>query len=44
MKNLFKALADFQQEVPIIHKGTSGYGYLKNICNNCIYPKNYIPL
>ena len=27
MKNLFKALADFQQEVPIIHKGTSGYGY-----------------
>ena len=42
MKNLFKALADFQQEVPIIHKGTSGY--LKNICNNCIYPNNYIPL
>ena len=27
MKNLFKALADFQQEVPTIHKGTSGYGY-----------------
>ena len=27
MKNLFKALADFQQEVPVIHKGTSGYGY-----------------
>lgn len=27
MKNLFKALAYFQQEVPIIHKGTSGYGY-----------------
>lgn len=27
MKNLFKALAAFQQEVPIIHKGTEGYGY-----------------
>ena len=27
MKELFKALADFQQEVPTIHKGTSGYGY-----------------
>ncbi len=27
MKNLFKALADFQQEVPIIHKGTNGYNY-----------------
>lgn len=27
MKNLFKALASFQQEVPIIHKGTQGYGY-----------------
>ena len=27
MKHLFKALADFQQEVPVIHKGTSGYGY-----------------
>lgn len=27
MKNLFKALADFQQEVPTIHKGTEGYGY-----------------
>lgn len=27
MKNLFKALAAFQQEVPVIHKGTSGYGY-----------------
>ena len=25
--NLFKALASFQQEVPSIHKGTSGYGY-----------------
>ena len=27
MKNLFKALAAFQQECPIIHKGTQGYGY-----------------
>lgn len=27
MKTLLKALADFQQEVPVIHKGTSGYGY-----------------
>lgn len=27
MKNLFKALAKFQQEVPVIHKGTKGYGY-----------------
>jgi hypothetical protein len=27
MKNLFKALAQFQQEVPAIHEGTKGYGY-----------------
>lgn len=27
MKNLFKALAEFQQSVPVIHKGTKGYGY-----------------
>lgn len=27
MKNLFKAIADFQQEVPVIHKGNAGYGY-----------------
>lgn len=27
MKHLFKALAAFQQEVPVIHKGTQGYGY-----------------
>lgn len=27
MKNLFKALADFQQEVPTIHKATKGFGY-----------------
>lgn len=25
--NLFKALANFQQEVPVIHKDTQGYGY-----------------
>ena len=25
--NLFKALANFQQNVPVIHKGASGYGY-----------------
>lgn len=27
MKNLYKAIAEFQQEVPVIHKGTEGYGY-----------------
>jgi len=27
MKHLFKALAEFQQEVPVIHKTTEGYGY-----------------
>lgn len=27
MKNLFKSLAEFQQEVPVIHKGSQGYGY-----------------
>jgi hypothetical protein len=27
MKNLFKSLASFQQEVPVIHKATQGYGY-----------------
>ncbi len=27
MKNLFKALAAFQQEVEVIHKGTEGFGY-----------------
>lgn len=25
--NIFKALANFQQEVPVIHKSTQGYGY-----------------
>ncbi len=27
MKNIYKALADFQQEVPVILKDTSGFGY-----------------
>jgi hypothetical protein len=27
MKHLLKSLATFQQEVPVIHKGTQGYGY-----------------
>ncbi len=27
MKNLYKALAAFQQEVPVIHNETEGYGY-----------------
>lgn len=27
MKNIYKSLASFQQEVPVILKGTSGYGY-----------------
>jgi hypothetical protein len=27
MKNLYKVLADFQQEVPVIHKSTSGFNY-----------------
>jgi hypothetical protein len=27
MKNLFKAIADFQQECPVIHKGTKGHNY-----------------
>jgi hypothetical protein len=27
MKNIYKALADFQQECPVIIKDTSGYGY-----------------
>lgn len=27
MKNIYKALAEFQQEVPVILKDTSGYGY-----------------
>lgn len=27
MKNILKALSDFQAECPIIHKSTQGYGY-----------------
>lgn len=27
MKNLFKSLASFQQEVPAIHEGTKGFNY-----------------
>ena len=27
MKHLFKSLSEFQQEVPVIHKATQGYGY-----------------
>lgn len=27
MKNLFKNLAGFQQEIKVIHKGSQGYGY-----------------
>ena len=27
MKAFFKSLAEFQQEVPAIHKGTQGFGY-----------------
>jgi hypothetical protein len=27
MKNIYKALAEFQQEVPVILKDTSGFGY-----------------
>jgi len=28
---LYKALFDFQQEVPVIHKGTQGYGKRYNL-------------
>jgi hypothetical protein len=27
MKSIYKALADFQQECPVIHEGTKGYSY-----------------
>lgn len=27
MEKIYKSLAAFQQECPVIHKGTSGYGY-----------------
>ena len=27
MKNLYRALAAFQQEVPVLHKGAQGFSY-----------------
>lgn len=27
MKSLYKSIAEFQQEVPVIHKGSQGYSY-----------------
>lgn len=27
MKSIYKAISDFQKEVPVIHKSTQGYGY-----------------
>jgi hypothetical protein len=33
MTNLFKALANFQQEVPVIHEDTRGYGYTYSSLN-----------
>jgi hypothetical protein len=27
MKHIYKAISEFQKEVPVIHKGTTGYGY-----------------
>ena len=27
MKNIYKSIAEFQQDVPIIHQGATGYGY-----------------
>lgn len=27
MKNIYKAISNFQKEVPVIHKATTGYGY-----------------
>ena len=44
--NIYKALATFQQECPVIHKGTSGYGYsyadlptIFSIINPILYDK-----
>ena len=44
--NIYKALASFQQECPVIHKGTSGYGYsyvdlptIFSIINPILYDK-----
>jgi hypothetical protein len=31
MKHLFKSLASFQQEVPVVHKATQGYGYIHTL-------------
>jgi len=42
MKNLFKALADFQQEVPVIHKDTAGYGYTYTNLTNILTTINPI--
>jgi len=42
MKNLYKALADFQQEVPVIHKDTQGYGYTYTNLTNILTTINPI--
>jgi hypothetical protein len=31
MKHLLKSLAEFQQEVKVIHKATQGYGKKNNV-------------
>ena len=43
---IYKSLAEFQQECPVIHKGTSGYGYsyadlptIFSIINPILYDK-----
>lgn len=42
MKNLYKALAKFQQEVPVIHKDTQGYGYTYTNLTNILTTINPI--
>lgn len=42
MKNLFKSLASFQQEVPVIHKDTQGYGYTYTNLTNILTTINPI--
>jgi hypothetical protein len=42
MKNLFKALANFQQEVPVIHKDTQSYGYTYTNLTNILTTINPI--
>jgi hypothetical protein len=42
MKNLYKALANFQQEVPVIHKDTQGYGYTYTNLTNILTTINPI--